>query len=176
MDTFECPENDVEHFERLTADVLKRIPDDELDLTIFTHVQDRIGGNWDREYEIVKSLPIGQQMIYTTLTLEGEVANGGFLQYFWNSSGQFAMEALAGYRLIGASQHAKLTEQAINVFMKRIPRLAPLRWVGTIEAFFRASKREKALDELSRRFWPIVRLADQLRVTYIREHPEDFED
>jgi hypothetical protein len=47
--------------------------------------------------------------------LEAEVNNGGFHQYFFNSSGKFARFALGALRAVGATQTAGILEQAINV-------------------------------------------------------------
>src|SRR5690349_10093080 len=47
--------------------------------------------------------------------LEAEVNNGGFHQYFFNSSGQFAPFALGALRAVGASQTAGMLQRAISV-------------------------------------------------------------
>jgi len=48
--------------------------------------------------------------------LVGEIGNGGFSQYFDNSSGDNAEIALAGLREIGADNAADITERAMAVF------------------------------------------------------------
>lgn len=48
--------------------------------------------------------------------LEGEVNNGGFDQYFFNSSGEFAHETLNALESINAPKMAELLNQAINIF------------------------------------------------------------
>lgn len=48
--------------------------------------------------------------------LQGEVNNGGFDQYFFNSSGNDAEVALAGLKAMGANASASLLERAMAVF------------------------------------------------------------
>ena len=48
--------------------------------------------------------------------LEAEVNNGGFDQYFYNSSGDYADETLESLRKIGATKTAKLVESAFKIF------------------------------------------------------------
>jgi hypothetical protein len=48
--------------------------------------------------------------------LDGEVNNGGFDQYFWNSTGNDAEAALAGLKDMGATAAAALLERAMAVF------------------------------------------------------------
>lgn len=48
--------------------------------------------------------------------LEGEVNNGGFDQFFFNSSGEYAHEALEAYERIGAYKTADLIYRAIRLF------------------------------------------------------------
>jgi hypothetical protein len=47
--------------------------------------------------------------------LKGEVNNGGFEQYFYNSAGDNYHEALAGLKLLGAHRAAELLEQAAEL-------------------------------------------------------------
>lgn len=48
--------------------------------------------------------------------LEGEVNNGGFDQFFFNSSGDYAHEILSAYEKIKACKTANLIEAAIKAF------------------------------------------------------------
>lgn len=47
--------------------------------------------------------------------LEAQVNNGGFEQYFYNSSGMFALETILALRTIGALKTASLLEAAILI-------------------------------------------------------------
>ncbi len=48
--------------------------------------------------------------------LEEEVNNGGFDQYFFNSSGEYAHETLKAYEKIGAKKTADIIYRAIKLF------------------------------------------------------------
>ncbi|MCC4213200.1 DMP19 family protein [Leeuwenhoekiella parthenopeia] len=48
--------------------------------------------------------------------LEGQVNNGGFDQYFFNSSGEYAYETLKALEEIKANQTAKILNSAIKTF------------------------------------------------------------
>jgi hypothetical protein len=57
-----------------------------------------------------------QKIFYFNQNLEREINNGGFNQYFTNSSGDFAHETIASLKSIGANKTAELLQQAINQF------------------------------------------------------------
>src|SRR5262245_40957773 len=53
---------------------------------------------------------------------ESEVSNGGFRQFFANSAGILAPEALAAFRNLGMPRTAAIVEQAIGTFGPEYPR------------------------------------------------------
>ena len=53
---------------------------------------------------------------------QSEVCNGGFDQFFWNSTGVLAPEAVEGFRQIGQSQVAALVESAMELLGSPYPR------------------------------------------------------
>jgi hypothetical protein len=53
---------------------------------------------------------------------DAEVCNGGFHQFFTNSTGVLAPEAAAGYRAVGLPQLAQLVDQAMAFFGSPYPR------------------------------------------------------
>ena len=48
--------------------------------------------------------------------LEAEINNGGFDQFFFNSSGDYANETLEALKRIGATKNAKIVEEAYSYF------------------------------------------------------------
>ena len=55
--------------------------------------------------------------------LEREVDNGGFSQYFTNSSGGFAHETILSLKAVGADKTAEILQQAIDQFPgKQVPK------------------------------------------------------
>lgn len=56
-----------------------------------------------------------EQAIYCIWWLEGEVNNGGFHQYFLNSSGDLYAETLSALEAIGANKTKALLERAAQI-------------------------------------------------------------
>jgi hypothetical protein len=60
--------------------------------------------------------------LYAAHWCQSEVCNGGFQQFFSNTTGLVAPEALEGFRAIGADQWAELLAEAMKRFGVRYPR------------------------------------------------------
>lgn len=58
----------------------------------------------------------GQRAAWAVEQLQLEMGNGGIEQYFYNSAGDTAPEALHGLRLIDAPRFARPLEQAMQLF------------------------------------------------------------
>jgi uncharacterized protein DUF4375 len=63
-----------------------------------------------------KQLNAHEQVVAAIWELEAEVNNGGFDQYFLNSSGDHAAEALTALEAVGAPKFAALLRQAMSPF------------------------------------------------------------
>lgn len=63
-----------------------------------------------------ESLSHPEQVLYYVYWLEAEINNGGFEQYFGNSSGDYALDTPAALAEIGAHHTANLVKRAINLF------------------------------------------------------------
>ena len=72
--------------------------------------------------EWFKSLTLLQQICFPTQWLCNEVYNGGFHQYFGNTTGLHAPEAVSGFRVLGLDDIAEIAEKAISVFGNDYPR------------------------------------------------------
>ena len=64
--------------------------------------------------------PVGH--LFAAHWLYSEVCNGGFHQFFSNSTGVLAPEAAKGFRAIGLDDCATVIEEAIQFFGKSYPR------------------------------------------------------
>jgi Domain of unknown function (DUF4375) len=60
-----------------------------------------------------------QKLFYVNQNLEREVNNGGFNQFFINSSGDFAHETILSLKTIGADKTANIVQKAIDQFPKK---------------------------------------------------------
>ena len=62
-----------------------------------------------------------ERIFYITQTLEMEINNGGFSQFFYNSSGNFSNELVSAFHAIGASTTAAICQKAISAFGRDLP-------------------------------------------------------
>lgn len=63
-----------------------------------------------------QALTKAEQHILAIEILNGEVNNGGFTQYYFNSSGDHWIDALAGLDAIGAAKHKELMLRTLSFF------------------------------------------------------------
>lgn len=71
--------------------------------------------------EDMSVLSDAERIFYITQTLEMEVNNGGFSQFFFNSSGDFSNELVGAFTAIGANTTAGICQKAIDAFGRDIP-------------------------------------------------------
>ncbi len=105
--------------------------------------------------------------------MEAEVNNGGFNQYFWNPSGEFALEAVEGLNAIDAKKSADLLKNAINIAIKEFPEMKKFRKKGTLEAFSESYK-QTDLNVLDNVFFKYEENLSKLRIKYIRNNSQLF--
>jgi hypothetical protein len=58
------------------------------------------------------SVTKGQLLIFAAIWVERELLNGGFAQYFSNTTGSFYGDALEGFRVVGEQEYADLLVEA----------------------------------------------------------------
>lgn len=117
-------------------------------------------------------LTCGQRIVLVVEALEGEVNNGGFDQYFFNSSGNFAPEAVAALREIGMGHFADILAEAMALF----PNGALLRDQAQREAALEKVD-ESRLNALDERFFNAYRKEEEISVAlerYVNAHAADF--
>lgn len=68
------------------------------------------------------SAPRASALLFAAHFCQSEICNGGFHQFFWNSTGVLAPEAVEGFREIGQAQVAALLEKGISLFGNAYPR------------------------------------------------------
>jgi hypothetical protein len=157
----------------LTVEILATISDDDIEQAIIDYIHSKVL-NYEEEYRIVSSLTPGFQMVYSTWEMEGEVSNGGFNQFFYNS-GQFAKMALHSLLLIEADDYYQILKKAIFIYRKEKDNqaLQDLYSKRTLETFFKTYEMTKLIqcDQAFRRLKNKLR---PLRIKFIREHPDQF--
>jgi hypothetical protein len=68
----------------------------------------------------ISNLNDHQKLFYLNQTLEREINNGGFNQYFRNASGDHAHETILSLKAIGAEKTADILQNAIDQFPNKI--------------------------------------------------------
>jgi hypothetical protein len=152
---------------------LDETPDDQLEYFIYCAQLDAMNDHYDWAYEIVSEWTPGMQMLYTTWVLEGDVNNGGFNQYFWNTEGKFVDMALAGYARVGASAHVDIVQRAIAVYKEEAEMMQDFKDESTVDAFCESYEHTK-LNDLDTEFFALDEDVSGLRVRYIRQHLDEF--
>lgn len=113
-----------------------------------------------------------EQVFYSIDYLQMEINNGGYDQYFFNSSGEFAHEALAGMREIGANLMADIHAKAMTVFpdsvvpKDRAERQKLLEQAG--------EKAEEMFDSLDSKFYEYSDPLEDLLLDYVKKNVDEF--
>jgi hypothetical protein len=105
-------------------------------------------------------------------TLEREINNGGFNQFYFNSSGDFAHEIIDSLKAIGANTTAMIVENANNQFPDKIvPKNRTTRQeiLSQIE-----NKANEIWEELDQRFFSYEDDLNSLNLDYIRKNWNEF--
>ncbi len=119
-----------------------------------------------------ESLTIGERTFLCVDGIESQVNNGGFDQYFFNTTGNLAQGAPAAFEAIGAEYTAKLVRQACSVFPDEAP---PNDQNKRQELFEQIGKdKEEFLYELDKQFYEYKDNLRQLLIEYIRKNKEQF--
>jgi hypothetical protein len=160
-------------YRALDPQILASIPDDELEQAVFDYAATKLEGHYDNEANIVNALPLGIRALYVTWTVEAEVNNGGFNQYYWNTEDRFSDQAVEAFEFFGAEKHAALMREANAIRANESAALAKFKNRGTLEAFSESYK-ESHLGPLDERFYRLDENLSILRVAKIRAMPTPF--
>ncbi|HYN00579.1 MAG TPA: DUF4375 domain-containing protein [Aestuariivirgaceae bacterium] len=117
-------------------------------------------------------LPMGLRVVYFYTVFDGDVLNGGIVQFFQNNTPREVEETRRLLRLIGAKDSAEVLTKAIDVFVRKYdwPAHSDKRWrcyEAYNDADIEALTRMRCDDESSGRDYELV-------AAYCRSHPEEF--
>jgi len=120
----------------------------------------------------IDKLTTPQKQFYYNQCLEREINNGGFNQYFINSSGNFAHQTIQSLKDIGANTTAGILQKAIDQFPdKKVPQDRDQRIV-IIEDIEETAN--KVWEELDEKFFEYQDDLNTLNLNFIRHHKADF--
>jgi hypothetical protein len=104
--------------------------------------------------------------------LEGEVNNGGFDQYYFNSSGDHALDAEESFKAIGAKHTADLVKQANSLFGAAGP--SPDRAARQKQLDALGEAKTKKMNEIEEDFFKYKDNLWELLTVYVSKNVETF--
>jgi len=117
-----------------------------------------------------QSLP--QKVFSAIWAVESEVNNGGFSQYFFNSSGESASFVVEALETVGAPKTADICKRAIAAaFPSGLPQSA--EEIRSAAADFPDDVLDK-LEPLDQEFFSYPHDLTDLLFAYVSEHPQEF--
>lgn len=121
------------------------------------------GSNFDQLDEVDK-------ILVTIWNLEGDVNNGGFDQYYFNSSGDLGFYLPTALRSIGAHQMAKITDDANKLFGPKGPARNPYEREAQLLAIASDGSASNTFDELDRAFYSYPDHISMLLTAFLQAH------
>ena len=113
-----------------------------------------------------------QKQFYYNQCLEREINNGGFNQYFINSSGDFAHQTIQSLIAIGANTTADILQKAINQFPdKKVPQDRDER-IEIVEQIEETAT--EIWEELDEKVFDYEDDLNTLNLSFVRQHKSDF--
>lgn len=160
--------------QELTEQCIDSTSDDDLLQLIFDHLCKKLSVDYRNEYETVMSWNSSMQAIYMIWVLEAEVNNGGYWQFYYNSSGPFYTHLPEALRRVGATQFADLTERANKVFENEKTTILQDDFTDG----FTKSDKDDPLGCFDTEFYALYQTEnlEQLQVEYIRNNTKEFLD
>ncbi len=161
---------------RMTVEIIDSTNDDNLLQTIFDNLCEKFPQDYTKEFMVVANFSKGKQAIYIIRQLEAEVTNGGFNQFYSNSSGQFANMIPDALNMIGARKFSSLVERANSIYQDNYDKITKYQ-DGTIEGFSK-SYDDNPLNSLDTEFYELYKREDlhKLQVDFIRRNKQQFID
>ncbi len=122
--------------------------------------------------ENMSVLSEAERIFYITQTLEMEVNNGGFSQYFYNSSGNFSNELVRAFTAIGADTTAAICQKAIDAFGCEIPadREERIEMLDELES----DDFDEILEECDSAFFDYQDDLNELNYNFVMKNKEQF--
>ncbi len=122
--------------------------------------------------EDISVLTEGEKVVLFIENLEREVNNGGFDQFFFNSSGNYAHETLKALEQIGSIEIKTLLSKAMAVWPNNnVPKEQITRREQQLQLSESAQEKWNTLDE---EFYHSQEYIAQLLINYIETHKKQF--
>jgi len=147
---------------QLTVDDLAKMSDERLDEFIFDRLIAKMD-DWGNQRQVVDQWSEPERTIYVINSTVGEVMNGGFNQFFFNSAGrEFHDIAAECFRRAGAETWADIVERACQIIDSDQGDRIVARWGNQDEMeeesvleSFSASYKDNPLNELDKEMYAL---------------------
>jgi Domain of unknown function (DUF4375) len=158
----------------LTIQIIDTAADENLLQVVFDNLSQKLPSDFEKEFETVMSWNKSRQAIYMIWLLEAEVNNGGYNQFYFNSSGQFYKYLPDVLKIVGATKYADLTQRVNDTFEKENPKITQHQ-DGTLEGFSK-SYEGNPLNKFDTEFYDLYKSENlqKIQVDFIRKHKTDF--
>ena len=113
-----------------------------------------------------------QKNFYFNQNLEREINNGGFNQYFYNSSGDFAHETITSLRAIGAGKTAGILQKAIDQFPGSVVPKDRVKRQEVLEKI--EDKANEVWEQLDQAFYKYEDNLNDLNIEYVKQNRTSF--
>lgn len=122
--------------------------------------------------DCIERLSDPQKNFYFNQNLEREVNNGGFNQFYFNSSGNFAHETVASLRAIGANKTAMIVENANDQFPDgKVPKDRTTRQEILVQI---ENKANVIWEDLDQKFFAYEDDLNALNMEYVIKNRSEF--
>lgn len=113
-----------------------------------------------------------ERVFFITQNVEIEVNNGGFSQFFYNSTGDFSAETVQAFLAIGAEKTAAICQRALDAVGQPLPvnRAERIELLEKIESGALA----EALDSCDNAFYSCEEDLNALTDAYVMKNKADF--
>ena len=114
-----------------------------------------------------------ERVFLVTQILEMEVNNGGFDQFFFNSSGDFSNEIVDAFTKINAFKTAEICKKALSVFNGPVPTDREKR-MELLDELEENDEIEEFLNECDNQFYKYEDKLEELTYSYLMKYKEFF--
>ncbi|WP_146171792.1 DMP19 family protein [Flavobacterium magnum] len=125
----------------------------------------------ESEIELSKRFSPGQKALYFFWYLDGEVTNGGFIQFYWNENRKYLPAILKGLKLIGDNEMITLVDNAEKVYLKHIQKFE----TGNSQEDFEHLYNELTeFEDLDLKYYEMHDNTMSLIEKYAKQNPNEF--
>ncbi len=116
-----------------------------------------------------------QRVVLYVANITGEVNNGGFNQFYFNNSGNYAHETHEALVFIGATKTAEILKQANDLWPDQlVPRDRDKRFEMLVDITKKDTSINERWNELSELVWHNEEPVPKLLIEYVRKHKAQF--